>query len=169
MNKRKALIATISVVILAVLLGGLYYAKQKKSDADVDNTRTVSLYYYSLDKDKDASGNAACSDKALVAVERKIPKTETPIEDTLRLFLTGDLDGAEREKGITTEYPLKGVTLNSVNLKDGVLTLDLSDPNHSTGGGSCRVSILRSQLEATARQFKEVTSVKFTNPDLFQP
>lgn len=131
--------------------------------------RTVKLYYYNEDQDTDENGNILCSDKGLVAVEREIPVTDTPIRDTLNLLLAGQLTPAERAQGITTQYPLSGLKLNGISLGDKHLTLDIQDPGHATTGGACRVNILWEQIEATAKQFDEVDSVSFTPNTLFQP
>ncbi len=130
---------------------------------------TVKLYYYNPDKDKDTNGNILASRRGLVAVDRQIPVTKTPIQDTIKLLLQGNLTSAERAQGITTEYPLPGVELKSANLKSGVLTLEFADPQNKTGGGSARVGVLWFQIEATAKQFPGVSQVKFKPEELFQP
>lgn len=58
--------------------------------------QTIKLYYYNPNKDKDASGNILCSDKGLVAVSRTIPRTEMPIQDSVRLLLKGELNASEK-------------------------------------------------------------------------
>ena len=131
--------------------------------------RTVSLFYYDPANDQDDTGNIQCSRDGLVAVTREIPVTQTPIQDTIRLLLQGELTDQEKADGVTTEYPLDGVELVGAALKDGVLTLEFNDPMNKTGGGSCRVGILWFQIEKTALQFPEVTSVRFTPEELFQP
>lgn len=131
--------------------------------------RTIKLYYYNPNLDRDESGNIACSRQGLVSVERKIPVSQTPIQDTIKLLLLGQLTQQERALGITTEYPLSRVSLKGASLKDGILTLEFDDPNNKTGGGSCRVGILWFQIEATAKQFPEVQSVRFIPEELFQP
>jgi hypothetical protein len=110
-----------------------------------------------------------CSRAGLVKVEREIPLTTTPIQDSVKLLLEGKLTAAEKASGITTEYPLTGVVLKGANLKDGDLTLEFTDPLMKTGGGSCRVGILWFQIEQTALQFPEVQSVRFIPEELFQP
>ena len=137
--------------------------------APCPETRTIKLYYYNYELDKDESGNIACSRNGLVPVERKIPITQTPIQYTIKLLLLGELTAEERAQGIDTEYPLEGLSLRSASLKDGILTLEFDDPNNKTGGGSCRVGILWFQIEATAKQFPEVSSVRFMPEELFQP
>lgn len=132
--------------------------------------RTVKLYYYNAASDKDSSGNIMCSSQGLVSVSRQIPRTITPIQDTIRLLLKGELTAQEQAWGITTEYPLPGFSLIAASLDDeGALTLTFEDSQNRTGGGSCRVGILWAQIEATAKQFSEVTSVRFMPEELFQP
>lgn len=132
-------------------------------------TKTVKLYYYNPDLDKDQSGNIACSRKGLAEVAREIPLTQTPIQDTIKLLLLGELTAQERAQGIDTEYPLEELSLKGALLKNGVLTLEFDDLYNKTGGGSCRVGILWFQIEATAKQFLEVQQVRFTPEELFQP
>ncbi len=132
-------------------------------------TRSIQLYYYNAEKDKDAAGNIQCSRDGLSAVERRIPVTQTPVQDAVRLLLKGKLTVAEKARGITTEYPLEGVALEGASLKTGTLTLAFTDPQNKTIGGACRAGILWFQIEATAKQFPEVTSVKFSPEELFQP
>lgn len=122
--------------------------------------RIVKLYYYNSSKDKDASGNIMCSRNGLEFVERSIPLTQTPIQDTIKLLL--------KEK-LAPQYSLFGVELKSASLNNGVLTLTFTDPENKTGGGSCRVGILWFQIEATAKQFEGVLSVRFLPEELFQP
>ena len=70
--------------------------------------RSVQLYYYDPANDRDSSGNIMCSRNGLTAVQRQIPSTITPIQDTIRLLLKGELTNAEQAAGVTTEYPLPG-------------------------------------------------------------
>lgn len=137
--------------------------------APCPETKTIKLYYYNSELDRDESGNTACSRNGLVAVERKIPITQTPIQDAIKLLLSGELTAEERAQGINTEYPLEGVSLKGASLKDDVLTLEFDDSKNKTVGGSCRVGILWFQIEATAKQFPGVKQVKFLPEELFQP
>jgi len=132
-------------------------------------TREVDLYYYNPEHDVDQNGNILCSSKGLAAVRRAIPLSQTPIQDTIELLLKGELSQSERGTGITTEYPLEGLSLGSASLKNGVLTLEFDDTKNRTVGGACRVGILWFQIEATAKQFPEVQQVRFLREYLFQP
>ncbi len=132
-------------------------------------TRTVKLYYYNYELDKDETGNARCSRNGLVPVEREIPITQTPIQDAIRLLLLGEITNEERAQGIDSEYPLEGFSLKGASLNDGVLTLEFNDANSKSVGGSCRVGILWFQIEATVKQFPEVQQVRFLPEEIFQP
>lgn len=132
--------------------------------------RTVRLYYYNPTLDKDVQGNTLCSSKGLVFVVRSIPVTMTPLQDTLHLFLKGELTSNEKNQNITSEFPLASVALTKANIDaNGRLTVYLADPLRKTSGGSCRTSVLKAQIEATARQFPEVKTVVFSPVNLFQP
>ncbi len=131
--------------------------------------RAVKLYYYNPELDKDESGDIACSRNGLATVERGMPITQTPIQDAIKLLLSGGLTDEERARGISTEYPLEGLSLKGALLEDGVLTLEFDDSKNKTVGGSCRVGILWFQIEATAKQFSEVRQVRFLPEDIFQP
>jgi hypothetical protein len=140
-----------------------------KSQTESGDYRTVKLYYYNPELDKDESGNVLCSKNGLIPVERKIPVTSTPIQDTIKLLIAGELTQDERSQGITTEFPLDGFSLKEASLNNGILTLKFEDPNNKTIGGACRVGVLWFQIEETAKQFPGVQEVKFLPEDIFQP
>lgn len=131
--------------------------------------KTVKLYYYDESRDKDLNGNILCSSKGLVEVSRKVPISLTPIQDAVKLLIKGELLTLEKAKGLETEFPLPGLSLNGASLKNGVLTLSWNDPENKTSGGSCRVGVLFAQIEATVKQFPEVKSVKMEPTATFQP
>lgn len=138
-------------------------------EPETGKEKRINLYYYDPELDKDASGNVLCSRQGLVAVERTLPATITPIQDAVKLLIKGELTMADRQAGLTTEYPLSGFELKGASLKNGVLVLDLADPNNLTSGGSCRAAVLWYQIEATAKQFEGVKIVKPKPETLFQP
>lgn len=131
--------------------------------------RDVKLYYYNAEKDKDQNGQILCSKQGLVAVDRKIPVTLSPMQDTLKLLIQGRLTQEEKAQGITTEYPLPGFILRGIAVDDGLLLLMFADPQNKTNGGSCRVNVLKAQIEETARQFIDAKEMRFKPDTLFQP
>ncbi|MDP2705379.1 MAG: GerMN domain-containing protein [Patescibacteria group bacterium] len=155
------------VILSFLVVSSLYFVPLLLHKEDVG--RAVQLFYYNPKADKDETGNILCSQNGLQSVERKIENSTMPIEDTINLLLKGELTEAEKKQGLMTEYPLPGLELKSTELKNGLLTLTFSDTENKTGGGSCRVGILWFQIEATAKQFPEVSSVRFLPEELFQP
>jgi spore germination protein GerM len=173
--EKKIFIFILIITILAGFIGYFLVLKPGKKvgkEIEEQKTRKVLLYYYNPEKDKDETGNIKCSRDSLVAIERLIPVSQTPIKDTIELLLKGKENLTEEElaQGITTEFPLDDFKLKSVNLKnDGTLILEFEDPLNKTVGGACRVGILWFQIEATAKQFPQVKKVQFLPEELFQP
>lgn len=143
--------------------------KFKKSGTASTAKRKIYLYYYNIIKDKEIADYIPCSPDAVLPVEREIPFTIAPIQDAIKLLLEGKLADGEKNAGFSTEFPLSGLKLSEANLKNGILTLKFDDPENKTSGGSCRVGLLWSQIEKTAKQFPEVKEVKFLPEYLFQP
>lgn len=129
----------------------------------------VSLFYYNPALDTDVNGTVLCSEKGLVAVKRVIPDSEFRINATMRALINGELTAEEKTQGITTEFPLAGLTYLGSSRTGGKLQLSFADPQHKTSGGSCRVSVLRAQIEKTAAQFPGVAEVFIDPEELFQP
>lgn len=152
-------------IIIALGTAGYFFVDQKPV---TEKGRTITLYYYNPALDE-GPGGIQCTKKGLVGVERVIPETEIPLTETIKLLLRGEISQEEKERGITSEFPLVGVMLVNASVQNGVATLTFSDPQNKTGGGSCRVAILWAQIEATAKQFSGVTSVRFVPEELFQP
>lgn len=133
-----------------------------------DAGRTVKLYFYNPKLDQ-GEGGAQCSEKGLVALERVIPRTISPIQDVIKILIRGEISEEEQAQGIETEFPLEGVELLGASLSNGTLTLTFADPLNATSGGACRVSVLAKQIEATAKQFPEVERVILKPDEAFQP
>lgn len=132
-------------------------------------TKTVRVYLYDANKDRDQNGQILCSAKGLVAVERQIPVSETPLKDTIQVLIKEGATAADKSKGLSSEFPLPGFALTMASITGGTATLTFTDPENKTQGGSCRVNILRAQIEGTAKQFPAVSSVVIKPNTLFQP
>lgn len=131
-----------------------------------ENMQTIKLYYYNEEHDP----NFDCITEAVISVEREIPITNTPIQDTVKLLIEGKLTVEEKAAGFSTEFPHPDFELLGANLTDdGILTLDFPEVFGFTSGGSCRVGILNAEIEKTVKQFSQVKEVKYTNIGIFQP
>jgi spore germination protein GerM len=166
-------IAFIELMLVIIGIGLFYFfprATQEVNNEDKSVSQVeINLYFYDENKDKDAEGNILCSSEGLVAVSRTILKTVTPMQDAIKLLLKEQPTDKEKAQGLSSFFPLNGVELVGANLSNGVLALEFSDPSHQTSGGSCKVSIMRSQIEKTAMQFDEVESIILKPDEAFQP
>lgn len=164
-NNKIFWIVLAAVFFTAGYLAFMGTAEDGQVEQDDLETRSISLFYYNQSLDERLS----CDPDAVVAVSREIPISQTPIQDTIKLLLRGELTESERQIGFTTEFPGNGFELMGANLENGVLTLEFDDPNNFSVGGSCRVGLLGTQVQKTAQQFKEVDEVRFIPEYLFQP
>jgi hypothetical protein len=62
---------------LLVLAGFMFFRSMVSAPIP---TRSILLYLYDANKDKDTAGNIMCGRQGLVAVSRQIPVTKTPIK-----------------------------------------------------------------------------------------
>lgn len=129
----------------------------------------IKLYYYNEIEDKKINPNISCSEEFVLPVERKVFLSKTPIKDSINLLLQGIISENEKNLGFSSEFPLDNFELIGTNLKNGILVLEFSDSLNKTSGGSCRVNLLRQQIEKTVKQFEEVREVRFLPETLFQP
>ncbi|PIR87024.1 MAG: hypothetical protein COU11_02225 [Candidatus Harrisonbacteria bacterium CG10_big_fil_rev_8_21_14_0_10_49_15] len=109
-------------------------------------------------------GNAI-SDPEVQACERTypsvriVPKTTAVAREALEQLLSGPTE-VEQELGFFTSIQdTKAVKIQSLTIKDGVATVDLSAALSASAGGSCRVVAVRSQIINTLLQFETVDEV----------
>jgi spore germination protein GerM len=154
------------VVAALSFLFGLKFCNDKTQKTDIVDEmrvegkmsyRQVKIFYYD---ERDDCNNY----QALIAFEREIEDSgdlEDTISKTLEVLMEGKLKKTEQSSGALTIFPLYGVELKAVELsQEGELFLTFYDPYFETSGGSCNTSVLVSMIEATAKQFPEVKSVK---------
>lgn len=166
MTKRVMILAGAAVVLAGVFVWR--WSAAPAQDLPVAETTTVRLYFYDPARDQ-GPGGPQCSESGLVAVERVVPKSAMQLRDAVRLLLQGDLTDAERAAGLTSPFPLPGLMLETVAIMGTEAVLLFADPQNQSGGGSCRISIMRMMIEATARQFPGTSQVRFSPEELFQP
>lgn len=128
---------------------------------------TVKLFYQNVKRDEEMIN--ACDPESVRPVERQIAASKTPIQDTIKLLITGDLTYQEKAQGFTTEFPNKDFKLISTSLKGSTLSLQFTEVPGFTSGGSCRIKILTQEIIKTAKQFPDVKTVILLPEDNFQP
>jgi len=163
MRRTSLIVAMLSLCVLLIAAFLMYRTLATDTSREV-----INLYYYDPALDQ-GPGGAQCSPAGLVAVERIVAPSRDMPREALSMLLEGKLTAQERARGLTPYFPLDGVTLTDLSYTGGVLTAVFYDPEHQTSGGSCRVSIMRAEIEATAKQFTGVDSVRIEPPDIFQP
>lgn len=134
------------------------------------NDTDVSIFVYDSARDLDDTGNVQCSEQAVVPVTRNIRSSrEMVVEDTVRVLVSQPITSNEKEQGLSSEFPLEGVRLVSIDFEGDVARVKIEDPYARLSGGACRVTILRAQLEQTILQFSGIKRVVFDPPELLQP
>lgn len=91
------------------------------------------------------------------SIDRSIPKTKSVAMATLQELLKGTSAGNEKLGFKTVINP--GVKINRLAIVNGVAQVDFDSTLEYQVGGSCRVGIIRRQIEETLRQFPAVKSV----------
>ncbi len=104
-------------------------------------------------------------------VTREVPKTQAMARAAIDDLLNGPTP-AETEKGYMTGIN-PGVKVQKLVIVDGVLKVDFDKKLEEAVGGSCRVLMIRSQIEKTLGQFptvkKVVISINGRTEDILQP
>jgi len=156
-----------AIALLMIALAVTISFIRIRGDENVPNEE-VTLYFYRESADRDPDGNILCSPDAVLPVTRTL--SDASAKGVLRALLQGTTESEGRE-GYSSEFPLQGVELVGVSRgDDGVLTITLLDTYFKTSGGSCRVGILRAQVEKTALSIPGVESVVIEPEEgLFQP
>jgi hypothetical protein len=105
------------------------------------------------------------------AVERRVAKTEGVARAALEELLKG-ITASEAEVGYFTSIN-DGVSIQKIEIKAGVATVDFDEILEAQVGGSCRVAAIRAQIEETLKQFstvkKVVISINGRTEDILQP
>lgn len=91
-------------------------------------------------------------------VKRGVEATPKILETTLKELLNGPQE-KEKLSGFVSSIP-NGVSLRSVALKGATAIINVSSDMSQYGGGSCRVGLIRKELEETAKQFGTVSDVE---------
>jgi hypothetical protein len=128
-------------------------------------TTTVKVYF----ANKKAEAGKEC--QADFPIDRLVPKTQAVGRASLDELLKGP-SVEEREKGYLTGIN-EGVKVEKLTIENGVARADFNSRLEEAVGGSCRVSLIRSQIVNTLLQFptvkKVVISIEGRTEDILQP
>lgn len=115
----------------------------------------ISLYFGSTEEDPEVQN---CD--VTYPVQRSIPYTVATAEAALERLLEGPTSD-ETDQGFFTSIPV-GTELNSIRVENGVAYADFNENLQEGVGGSCKVSMIRSQIEETLLQFNTVEDVEIS-------
>jgi spore germination protein GerM len=88
---------------------------------------------------------------------RIVPKTEAVARAALEELLKGPTDREKADKYFTAINP--GVEIQKLVVENGIAKVDFNETLDNPGGGSCRVSAIRTQITQTLKQFPTVKDV----------
>ncbi|GAB4132874.1 MAG: hypothetical protein Kow001_25230 [Acidobacteriota bacterium] len=91
-------------------------------------------------------------------VHRRVPATESVARTALQLLLAGPTEQEAAAGYYSNLNP--GVRLLSLELADGVATVDFSEDFATGVSGSCRVEAIRAQIQETLLQFDTVKEIR---------
>jgi len=138
----------------------------KTTTSDITTeTSTVKVYFMNNKFDPQVT----C--EKVFPVERTMPKTQSIAKAAIEELLKGPTDN-DRYLQYTTQLN-DGVILNILTIIDGVAKADFSKKLEEGVGGSCRVGLIRRQIEETLKQFDSVKDVAISiegrAEDILQP
>lgn len=88
-------------------------------------------------------------------VEMSVPRSNLPVETSLRALLTYGPTMSSRRTAIPND-----TRLESIKVSGGLATVVFSPELGNYGGGSCNVQAIRAQIEETLKQFSTVNRVE---------
>lgn len=90
---------------------------------------------------------------------RRMPKSISMARLLVEALMAGPLP-EEQQRGATAAFP-QGAAVQSVNLRNGTLTVDFNDRLRNVGG-SCRAQMIRASVTETLRRLPSVKNVVIT-------
>lgn len=146
---KKILIGLLLLGVL-VLVGWFQLSRPEISE------QTVKLYFVSLNSEEPGE-SIGCGD-SLIAVNREIPKTITPLKDTLNLLLSEKRQNIG-ESGLYNSLYQSNLKVDRIDLVSGVAKIYLTGTYQM--GGVCDTPRFEWQLKKTALQFPTVKEAIF--------
>lgn len=139
--------------------------EEEIADKQTGETMTVKAFFMNDKLDPEIT----C--QKVFSVERSIPKTKSVAKAAIEELLKGPTD-AEKKSGYSTLIN-DGVILNRITIADGVASADFSEKLQENTGGSCRVGLIRRQIEDTLKQFSSIKeiiiSINGNSEEILQP
>lgn len=158
MSKRIAVFAGLLLIIGLGFLGFQYLTRKQQVTTTPEtqtSTNQVKIFLVALDDQGESGKKIGCGD-SLVAVERAIPDTTTPLRAALEELLSIS-DQYYGQSGLYNSLYQSQLKVESVSLENGKAIISLSGEYKL--GGVCDNPRFQTQIEETASQFPSVSEV----------
>ncbi|RLC37402.1 hypothetical protein DRH29_02275 [candidate division Kazan bacterium] len=142
------------IIVLGVMaLVAYQYVNNSDSFNQPTNTQEV-LVFFNENKPTEV---------VQVGVKRKVEASDDEAKLALRAVekLLEGPTASEEKRGLLTAIP-EGTVVHSVNVQNGVATVDFNEAFDFQVGGATLVTAIREQVEQTLRQFRSISFVKMT-------
>jgi hypothetical protein len=143
------------VVILATAVGRHDLVARAQVAGDPARRVTIKLFFVALG-DAGRSGKKIGCDDSLVAVDRAIPTTDTPLAAAIA-ELVSLRDKHHGQSGLSNALAQSSLKVQSVKVVDGTAEIRLA--GSITLSGACDAPRVDSQIRETALQFPAITRV----------
>ncbi len=90
-------------------------------------------------------------------IERITEEVRPPYRSAVEQLLAGPTDKEKKEGLFTSINP--GVRVNSLSVNSGIARVDFSSELTKNVAGSCKVTTIKAQIEATLKQFPDIHSI----------
>jgi len=176
-NKKIILALAIPLVII-VLATVVRFSSSDKEEVNVQDIKkeepvldTVKVYFPNSKLDPEVTCQKVFSvERRFIAVS-KDPSKQFYYEAAVTELLNGPND-ADISAGYETAIN-KDVGINKIEFADGTVRVDFNKQMEFEMGGSCRVGLIRLQIEETLKQFPEIKHVLICvdgrTEDILQP
>jgi hypothetical protein len=125
----------------------------------VGESNLVKLYYVALEDDGKNGKAIGCGD-SIVAVEREIPATTTPLAAALNLLLSNkkEVEATAEDAALSNTLSKSNLKLAGVDLNEGTVSVKLT--GKLSLAGVCDSPRIEAQLEETILQFPGVKTAE---------
>ena len=96
------------------------------------------------------------------AVERRVAKTDGPARIALEEMLVGPTNMEIKNGYFSSIAQWPKIEIQKLTIENGLAKVDFNEALNQQGGGSCKVSAIRSQIENTLKQFSTVKKVEIS-------
>jgi len=139
---------------------------QKSHTGDL---HTVKFCVHNWKKDREENDHITGYREYMVPVEREVRSGIKLMRLSVETLLAGRLTAEERNRGLSTEFPVKGFEVAELKRNGGKVTIRFRDPLFRSSGGALRAGILRGQIKKTLLQFEDVEKVVILPRTILQP